>query len=94
MKHTPIKYLKLDSIMTFRIKKELVEDFDSFVGYMAYRIFKDYDIAGIDGDTSMGRHIFVDTESDGCFSIRTWNIRETEKSIVVDFSIHKDEEEN
>jgi hypothetical protein len=91
MKETPHKYLKLDSVMKFRIKKELVPDYDSFVGYMAYRIFRDFDITDIDGDTSFGRHIFVEV-TEGVYSIRTWNIKETEKSIVVDFSIYQDED--
>jgi hypothetical protein len=37
------------------------------------------------------RRIFVSTK-DETYVIRTWDIYETEKSIVVDFSIFKEEE--
>ena len=91
MKNTPYQYLKLDSIMTFRIKKELVPNLDSFFKYMSDRIFKDYEVEEIDGDTDIMRRIYVYT-TDGHFTIRTWNIKETNKSIVVDFSIYEDNE--
>ena len=88
MKQTPTKYLKLDSVMKFRIKNELIQDYDSFVKYMSDRIFKGFEVYEIDGETDMMRRIFVET-TEGSFTIRTWNIKETDKSIVVDFSIYK-----
>jgi hypothetical protein len=81
--------LTLDLGMTFRIKKELVKDYDEFVGYMVDKLFKDFDIIDVDGESSMGRHIFVEV-LEGQYTIRTWNVRETDKTIVVDFTIYKD----
>ncbi len=92
MKNTPYKYLNLDSVMTFRINKELVPNLDSFSKYMSDRIFKDYEVEEIDGDFDPMRRIYVYT-TDGHYTIRTWNIKETNKSIVVDFSIYEDKEE-
>ena len=77
--------------MTYRIKKELVKTFDEFIDHLVERIFKGHTITNVDGEIDYYRRIYVET-TNGSYCVRTWNIKETMKSIVVDFSIYEEEE--
>jgi hypothetical protein len=80
-----------DKHFKYVIKKDKVSNFEDFVLYMVLKTFKGHEVLDVDSESDFMRRIFVSTK-DETYVIRTWDIYETQKSIVVDFSIFKEEE--